>query len=297
MQHPVELDPIRWEQRGIHALEAGRHAEAEVCFAKAVEQTDSALSWLGLAMSQIDQRRNAAAIDSLKRAKQLSPQSGVVGHLLASLEGGKPERAPETFVNWLFNSRASHFDSRLSSLAYRGPEMLRQLAVNAGWSPDASRRIVDLGCGTGLSGVPFRPYAARLDGIDMVPGMLQQVQRRGIYDSLQQNELHAALHALADNTYDVALAADTLIYIGKLDELFIELDRVLAPGGSFMFTTELGAPGSGYVLLPTGRYSHAEDYLLACAGDRFRLEDRVDGCIRVEDGRMTAGGAYRFTKP
>lgn len=297
MQHPVELNPIRWEQWGIYALEAGWHAEAEDCFAKAATQADSVLSWLGLAMSQINLKRNVAAIESLQRARQLAPQSGVISHLLASLEGSKPERAPETYVNWLFNSQAAHFDSRLSSLAYRGPEMLKQLAVNAGWNADASRRIVDLGCGTGLSGVPFRPYAARLDGIDMVPGMLRQAERRGIYDSLQQSELHVALKTFADNACDVALAADTLIYVGKLDDLFTELDRVLAPGGSFMFTTEFGVAGSGYTLLPTGRYSHAEDYLLACAGDHFRMEDRVDGCIRVEDGRMTAGCAYRFTKP
>lgn len=296
MQHPVEIDHIRWEQRGIHALEAGRHAEAESCFAKAVIQADSALSWLGLAMSQIELKRNAAAIESLQRARQLAPQSGVIGHLLASLQGSKPERAPDTFVNWLFNSRAPHFDNHLSRLAYRGPEMLRQLAVNAGWPTDAGRNIVDLGCGTGLSGVPFRPYAGKLDGVDMVPGMLQQADRRGIYDSLYQSELHAALKTFADNAYDVALAADTLIYIGKLDDLFTELGRILAPGGTFMLTTELGAPGSGYILLPTGRYSHAEDYLLACADKRFHLADRVDGCIRVEDGRMTAGCAYRFTK-
>ncbi|MFN4278519.1 MAG: methyltransferase domain-containing protein [Ferrovibrio sp.] len=296
MQHDVTLDAIIWQQRGIRALESGRPAEAEDYFSKAVTVADSALSWLGLAMSQIDLKRNAAAIESLHRAQKLSPQSGVINHLLASLKGCKPERAPAAFVNWLFNSRAAHFDSHLSRLAYRGPEMLQQLAVNAGWNTEAGRRIVDLGCGTGLSGVPFRPYAARLDGVDMVPGMLQQAQRRGIYDSLQQNELHVALKSMTDAAYDAALAADTLIYVGRLDELFIELDRVLAPGGNFLFTTELGAAGSGYTLLPTGRYSHAEDYLLACAGGRFRMEDRVDGCIRVEDGRMTAGCAYRFAK-
>ncbi|WP_374298897.1 methyltransferase domain-containing protein [Ferrovibrio sp.] len=296
MQHDATLDAISWQQRGIRALENGRHAEAEGYFSKAVTLADSALSWLGLAMSQIDLKRNDAAVKSLQRAQKLSPQSGVINHLLASLEGRNPERAPAVFVNWLFNNRAASFDTHLSRLAYRGPEMLQQLAINAGWAADASRRIVDLGCGTGLSGVPFRPYASRLDGVDMVPGMLQQAQRRGIYDALQQSELHAALETMGSDAYDVAIAADTLIYVGKLDGLFVELDRVLASNGSILFTTELGATGSGYTLLPTGRYSHAEDYLLACAGDRFRLEDRVDGCIRVEDGRMTAGCAYRFTK-
>lgn len=296
MQHDATLDAISWQQRGIRALENGRHAEAESYFSKAVTLADSALSWLGLAMSQIDLKHNAAAIQSLQHAQKLSPQSGVINHLLASLEGRKPERAPAGFVNWLFNNRAASFDTHLSRLGYRGPEMLQQLAINAGWNADASLRIVDLGCGTGLSGVPFRPYAAHLCGIDMVPGMLQQAQHRGIYDTLQQSELHDALQATASGTYDVALAADTLIYVGRLEELFLELDRVLTSSGSILFTTELGPAGSGYTLLPTGRYSHAEDYLLACAGDRFRLEDRVDGCLRVEDGRMTAGCAYRFTK-
>lgn len=296
MQHDVTLDAIGWEQRGIRALEAGCHAEAEGYFAKAVVKADRALSWLGLAMSQIDLNRSAAAVASLQRAQALAPQSGVVNHLLASLQGGKPERAPPAFVNWLFNSRAPTFDRHLARLGYRGPEMLHQLATNAGWPSDGSRRILDLGCGTGLSGVPFRPYAARLDGVDMVPAMLEQAQRRGIYDSLQQNELHAALDTALPLSYDVAIAADTLIYIGDLSVLFEQLAGALAPGGSFLFTTEIGAPGSGFTLQSSGRYSHAEDYLLACAGDMFRLEGRGEGCIRVEDGRMTPGCAYHFIK-
>src|SRR3546814_9168583 len=117
--------------------------------------------------------------------------------------------------------------------------------------PDRRRDILDLGCGTGLSGLPFRPYARRLEGIDLAPAMIEQSQRRGIYDSLHQGEIHAVLAALPDASFDLVLAADTLIYIGDIDALTGAVARILKPGGSFLFTVETGAPGSGFRLTRT----------------------------------------------
>src|SRR3546814_9485717 len=73
--------------------------------------------------------------------------------------------------------------------------MLRDLAARA-WQPQAQFRILDLGCGTGLSGVPFRSYASRLDGIDLASGMIENAARRGSYDTLTQGEIHEGLDAL-----------------------------------------------------------------------------------------------------
>ncbi|HEX6959488.1 MAG TPA: methyltransferase domain-containing protein [Ferrovibrio sp.] len=295
MQHDLVPNAIAWEQRGILAQDRGHHAEAASHFRQALALSDRALSWLGLALSQIELKHDDDAVCSLRRARSLAPQSGVVGHLLAALTGQAPLRAPDSFVKWLFNSRAGSFDTHLTRLGYRGPQMLHDL-IALHWTPEAMLDILDLGCGTGLSGIPFRPYAARLDGVDLTPNMLVQASRRGIYDNLECNELHADLRNRPANGYDAVLAADTLIYVGDLQDLFALVARALKPGGSFLFTVETGTEGSAYTLTSAGRYSHADDYLRDCAADLFEVGNNADGMIRVENGSFAEGRAYRFVK-
>lgn len=230
MEYTPALSAAYWEQCGIQARDAGQHAEAETHFAKAIRFEERPLSWLGLALSQMELQRPDAAIDSLKRAQRLSPRSGVVTHLLATLTGGNPQRAPDGYVSWLFNTYAPRFDNHLASLAYQGPEMLRRLAEKAGWPADRCLDVLDLGCGTGLSGLPFRSYAARLDGIDLASRMLEQAQCRGIYDQLHHGEAHDVLQRLPTAAYDLVIAADTLIYIGDVSALFPLVEKVLKPG-------------------------------------------------------------------
>ncbi|WP_425536227.1 methyltransferase domain-containing protein, partial [Chromobacterium vaccinii] len=43
-----------------------------------------------------------------------------------------------------------------------------------------------MGCGTGLAGEAVRPYASRLDGVDLSAGMLERASAKGIYDSLDE---------------------------------------------------------------------------------------------------------------
>jgi predicted TPR repeat methyltransferase len=295
MKCDASAETMSFEQRGIDARDAGRHAEAECHFSNSVcEAPDRPLSWLGLALSQIDLDRPEDAIVSLRRAKELSPQSSVVTHLLDSLNGTAPARAPDGYVNWLFNTYAAGFDRHLARLGYQGPEMLRRITERAGWVADGSRNILDLGCGTGLSGLPFVPYASRLEGIDLSVGMLAQAQRRGIYAELYHGEIHAVLDTLPAAGHDTVIAGDTLIYIGDLSPLLgLVCDR-LKPGGNFIFTVETGE--DGFSLAQTGRYQHADDYLRSCAEGRFEIADRIDGVIRIEAGRFTPARAYRLTK-
>lgn len=295
MKHERTFDAIRFEQRGIHARDAGNHAEAEGHFTQAVtHDPDRPLSWLGLALSQIDLKRPQDAVTSLRRAQELSPQSGVVAHLLDSLSGHTSTRAPDTYVSWLFNTYAEGFDTHLARLGYQGPVMLHSLVQRAGWVADGSRSILDLGCGTGLSGLPFAPYAAKLTGVDLSAGMLEQAQRRGIYTELHRGEIHTALRDLPAGSHDTVIAGDTLIYVGDLSDMFRLTAGHLPPGGSFLFTVETGE--QDFTLAPTGRFQHSDSYLQACASNLFDFADRIDGVIRIESGRFTPARAYRFTR-
>ena len=57
----------------------------------------------------------------------------------------------------------------------------------------AELAILDLGCGTGLAGAAFKPLAARLDGVDLSPAMIEKARARQIYDHLQVADLQTAL--------------------------------------------------------------------------------------------------------
>lgn len=288
------MDAQAWEQRGIQAREAGQAGEAETCFTHALADGERPMALLGLALAQIDQNRPQDAVENLRRARELAPQSGVVRHLHDALCGTATYRAPDSFVTWLFDSKAAGFDNRLAALGYQGPYMLRQLAKRAGWETTPTRSILDLGCGTGLSGLPFRPYASHLHGLDLSGGMLRQAEKRGIYDRLEQGEVHTALAAMPCNSYDAVLAADMLIYIGDMVDLLSLVSNVLKPGGSFLFTVE--TTEAGFALTQTGRYSHADAYLRRSAPTSLRCVDSAEGMIRLEAGRFTPARAYRFTK-
>jgi predicted TPR repeat methyltransferase len=296
MQHTPNTASLSWELRGIQARDTGRHEEALNCFEQAVAEGGNARSWLGLALSQIDLKQHDGAVASLRCAAKLAPHSGVVAHTLAALTGANPHRAPDTYVAWLFSRYAIGFDNHLAKLAYRGPEMLSELARQF-CQPDGTLDILDLGCGTGLSGAPFRGHARRLEGIDLTPEMLEQAHRRGIYDHLHAGEAHAVMAALPEAAFDLILAADMLIYVGDLDRLFDLAARVLKPGGSFLFTVESGAAGSGFCLNRSGQYSHADDYIRSMAGDRLPVADRIDGMLRIEAGKFMPGQAWRLVRP
>lgn len=294
MDHDLSLDAQAWEKRGIHARDTGHAAEAEACFEKALVDGERPIALLGLALSQIDQNRPDDAVENLRKARHLMPNSGVVSHLHDALCGKQTGRAPNGFVTWLFDAGAAGFDNRLSALGYRGPEMLRLLAERAGWVAEGKRRILDLGCGTGLSGLPFRSHATALHGVDLSDGMLAQAQQRGIYDRLDKGELHTALQQYSTEQYDVVLAADVLIYIGDVADLFGLVATALKPGGSFLFTVETAE--TDFMLTQTGRYSHSDAYLRRYMPASMHCADSADGMIRVEAGKFTPSRAYRFVK-
>jgi predicted TPR repeat methyltransferase len=172
-------------------------------------------------------------------------------------------RSDAGYVRHLFDQFAGDYDQRMvQGLSYAGPQILRELAdlVMAG---RARLRILDLGCGTGLAGAAFRDLAARLDGIDLSPVMIEKARARDIYDSLAVGDLEN-MPVATGASYDLVLAADTLVYLGDLAQVFATVAGLLAQDGYFLFTTENHA-GEGFLLGPKRRWRHSPDYLKAAA--------------------------------
>lgn len=245
----------------------------------------------GDALLALDRREDAIA--AYERARDLAQDAGAdtsqVAFLLAALGVGKPPaQAPGAYVKALFDQYAGHFDQHLTGvLGYRTPAMIGAAIERHIARTDLA--TVDLGCGTGLCAPFLRPVSRSLVGVDLSEKMLAQAA--SLYDLLACADIGSWLdgHRAA---FDLAVAADVLVYFGDLDTLFARVRAALRPGGWFCFSAEAGEAGAepGYTLLPSNRYAHALAYLQGLAlAHGFDLVEAEAEAVRSENGADVKG--------
>ena len=205
-------------------------------------------------------------------------------------------RSDPGYVRHLFDQFSADYDSRMiGQLSYAAPQILLDLAgmVMPGRE---NMSILDLGCGTGLAGAVFKPLAARLDGIDLSPAMIEKARARQIYDSLTVADLESALGTPVPQ-YDLILAADTLVYLGDLKPVFDAAPARLAADGYVLFTVEK-ADGDGFELGPKRRWRHSEAYLRRLAeSSGLEVAGLVAAAPRSEANQPVDGFAVALARP
>lgn len=205
-------------------------------------------------------------------------------------------RSDAGYVRHLFDQFSADYDARmLGQLGYAAPRILAELADLVMGSRQ-NLRILDLGCGTGLAGLAFKSRAARLDGIDLSPAMIEKARGRGLYDSLAVADLETAL-AAPGIAYDLILAADTLVYLGDLAPVFAAAATRLGEDGYFLFTLEKADAGE-FELGPKRRWRHSEAYVRDLA-ERAGLgvAGLVAAAPRSEGGNAVSGLAVALFRP
>jgi len=209
------------------------------------------------------------AADVYRRWLSLDPGSPVARHLIAACTGQDvPARASDETVRTMFKSFAESFDEVLARIRYRAPALVAQAAAEVMGPPEARLDILDAGCGTGLCGEHFKPFARRLVGVDLSPEMLQKAAARKLYNELIVGELTVFV-GLVVAAWDVIISADTLVYFGDLAPVMAAARRGLRPGGHLVFTLERAGDAeapAGFRINPHGRYSHTEAYVRAVLG-------------------------------
>lgn len=209
-------------------------------------------------------RLSAGALEKLQAhlaAKSISGAAAAAG----AGEGSStdvPDAAlavPHEYIKRLFDGYAPKFEDHLTQhLGYKTPKVLLDLALEAGAGVGVGaakegvkikprwQRCADLGCGTGLAGIEFRPHVGYLAGVDLSGGMVEEARKRaGLYDELavasvegwledQLAHMRSADPASSPSStcglgFDCVVAADVFVYIGSLEAIFSATAALMAP--------------------------------------------------------------------
>lgn len=280
---------------GIALQKQGKPDDAAACYRRAISlKPDYAEAHKNLGSIFQDQGRMDKAMESYREAVRLDPKNESAAHFIAALAAQTTERAPGQYVEKLFDGYANTFDTHLvQGLKYKMPEELVALLKQAVDLPAGAWDILDLGCGTGLAGQELSPHARQLVGVDLSSNMLAKASARNVYHRLVHSDLLPMMQGEEASSYDVVIAADVFVYLGRLDEIVAETGRLLRAGGFFLFSVEaldalpadVAGPenNSGYRLNQSGRYAHSANYLgkLASANG-FSLVNMISTPVRLE---------------
>jgi predicted TPR repeat methyltransferase len=296
----VEPDyPHALNNLGVICSEQGNNREAEDYFRRSLRLApEDAATLYNLAGVCNCQGRKEEAASLLEQVLRLEPGHALAGHLLAALAGKTTETAPRAYVEATFDAYAGRFDRHLTGeLRYMVPMVLREMIDTFLPAEGGFARALDLGCGTGLTGEAIRPLCRELHGVDVSAGMLAKAKKKGCYDQLVQEDIVAFL-ADCRESYDLFVAADVFVYLGRLESAFSGLARAAAPGAILAFSIERSRKDGEMVLNPSGRYAHSPDYIewLARRQGLEILACREQG-IRWEGGSWIEGDLFVLRFP
>ncbi len=236
-----------------------------------------------------------AAVKAYEEVLAIDPEDhgGAAVRIAAMGRGEQPSKAPDAYVETLFDQHAEAFEDILvEQLGYAVPMMVRQRLQTLNLGP--FKRLLDLGCGTGLTGEALRDMADDITGIDISENMVEIAHEKDLYETLYVAEVEDFLEDNDDEPFDIITATDVLPYLGALEPLFFGAAENLNAGGLLIFSSETLPEeimaGRPYMVGPHQRFAHAETYVrerLAATG--FEVIEVTDINVRMQDGNPTPG--------
>jgi predicted TPR repeat methyltransferase len=140
-----------------------------------------------------------------------------------------PEQTRQLYEDW-----AQTYDDEVRANGYATPG--RCAAALSKIAADKAAPLLDLGCGTGLSGEAFREAGfTTIDGTDFSPEMLRVAERKGIYRRLIQGDLQRPIPA-EPGDYAHAAAVGVFSPAHGPAGLIEQVIAVLPEGGGFVFS-------------------------------------------------------------
>ena len=237
------------------------------------------------------QGKTDLAIKFYEKALVLKPDYAIPQHMLNSLQGNTSKGPPKEYVKNLFDDYAERFDeSLLNQLQYKLPLFIKEIILKIDPARTKFDKVIDLGCGTGLSGADLQGISNYLTGIDISENMISKAKKLGVYDSLIAGDIVEKLD-LSKEKYDLFIALDVFIYIGEITSIFNAVKKCSNKNSFFIFSIETHQ-GEGYSLLKSSRYAHSDSYILEIASYGFELVDSQDVKLRKDGNNWIDGKIY-----
>jgi predicted TPR repeat methyltransferase len=242
----------------------------------------------------------AGATLAFREALALDPDDpgGVSIRLAAIGAEAAPQKMPDAYVATLFDQHADVFDDILvDELGYCVPLLVRDLVQKLEIGP--FDRLLDLGCGTGLTGMALADCTTHRTGVDLSERIVELAYDREVYDDLYVGEAVAFLEEFEEDdgsrpSWDMIAATDVFPYLGAVEPFLAGAVDRLTPGGYLAFSTETlpdeVLQGRSYMVGPKSRFAQAEGYIrksLDTAGFDILAMDPIT--VRLEEGVPVPG--------
>lgn len=242
----------------------------------------------------------SGAIAAFKEALALDPSDpgGVSIRLAAIGAGHVPEKMPDAYVATLFDQHADVFDEILvDELGYCVPLLLRDVITGRNLGPFP--RLLDLGCGTGLTGMALADCSSHRTGVDLSERIVELAFDREVYDDLFVGEAVEFLQEFEDDDgsrpkWDLIAATDVFPYLGAVGSFLEGAADRLKPKGYLAFSTETALEeafdGKPYIVGPKSRFAQSEPYIrkeLDKTGFEVLVMDPIT--VRLEEGEPVPG--------
>jgi predicted TPR repeat methyltransferase len=262
----------------------GQHAQAIALFNELLT-TDAkdVVALQGRASAFMAVHDKASAQTDWQQLVSLEPDNDKFSYHLAVASGQTPPTQPASMARELFDTMASVYDQHMvRGLRYQLPKKVADWILAT--YPDRKTNVLDLGCGTGLLGVCLGRLDGFLIGVDVSVKMIEQAARHGVYDRFHTVNVLDALQATPADLYEVLTALDVFIYVGDLTLAIPNAQRIVKPGGYFVFSCERALETEADCLLrPSNRYAHKQSHIeQLCRSAGFAEVTVQDTTIRYE---------------
>ncbi|PTW62191.1 putative TPR repeat methyltransferase [Breoghania corrubedonensis] len=241
-----------------------------------------------------------AAVAAYREALKIDPADhcGITIRLAAMGRGEAPEKMPDAYVATLFDQHADDFEEILvDQLGYCVPLLLHD-ALRA-HAPGPHPRALDLGCGTGLSGLALSDICDAMTGVDLSERMVEIAFDRGVYADLYTGEAVEFLQEFEEEddsrpSWDLIVATDVFPYLGAIEAIVAAAADRLNAGGVFAFSTETldaaSFAGKPYILGDSRRYAQSGGYVRSTLeAHGFTVLAMDDITVRAEKGVPVPG--------
>lgn len=228
-------------------------------------------AWYNLGCCQLANGDKARAVESLQKALKQKPDHTDAKFMLATIDPNllpvqsRPTRMPHHMMEGFFARIATQYDMLEGQLQYAGPQVMHQRV--RGLLGRGDIRLLDLGCGTGLSGYPWRKEATHTVGVDVTPQMAAIARNAtlegvNVYNEVLVADANAQPFLLTETGFDAVIALNVLPFVGEAQAFIMNAAKACKAGGYVALTHDPYNGQGGYGILPeTGKFGHSVDYL------------------------------------